>query len=853
MASKAIKARGQVTLTKLYDGTEGAKGDKGVGIANTVVEYQVTDTQVQPSDDSGWTNSIPNLSTGSYLWTRTTLFYTDGTTSRSYTISKQSDNTYTAVLTNDSITLPSDSTGKVTDFSNSTGNFLVYDGTYQVDPNTIKIQLVQAVNVTVTLGGNAYTITYMDPIKDTGYFDLSYTYKGVSLTKRVSVSKSKSGENGTTPVIVNISANAQVFTFDSNNHASPTSQNILFKTAVSGTTSIPVYKAIPYDDYGNAGSEIILSNSGTNDKLLQVSQIGSYASVVVTATVGSISDSTTIVRVKDGSSVSPIPDPSNTVSSNTAPTDAKDGDWWNDTSQTPNVLKYRYRDKWVQYELDGYYVKANSISGEAIVANTLEAQKIKYTNSNGTTTNLQTFDFSGMKTLLTDTKGNTYDSMESAVGSTTVVSNIQNIKSLVNQKADSVLVGTISDSVNQLKSVTNWQQISFDDLNYLNTTGNYLITQSANTNFPPGITAGVYVKVDAPRTDRITQTCWKDSNATQSYVRWYDGSNWSSWNQQVTSSTMLSIFKDSWSLGTSVNNDITSQMVSGIVANANQMSLISQNVTIDSPNTQIKGTAWINSAMIANASITNAKIATLDVTKLTGDISNFIQSNWNGTYQSVKINPLGMTISTSKGSTAQFNQDGLILEGSLGTTRVLNGQIELISSKNEYLGTFQHETMPDHDNVDYLMIKLAGWHTSNPSDSDYDLNSAGTNTIRGGDGIGFGVTNSVGTYDMKMSWDSSLVAGYKGRKSGWHVEDIMTWHQQAYFEGGFDVAQQFSSTDRRALHIQGATLANGHKWYGFFDTPSQAGFGTDDTYDVHFYVKGKSYSLYSILSKIGML
>lgn len=325
-------------------------------------------------------------------------------------------------------------------------------------------------------------------------------------------------------------------------------------------------------------------------------------------------------------------------------------------------------------------------------------------------------------------------------------------------------------------------------------------------------------------------------------------------------SSQLSLFKDNWSIGITDN---ISKITSGIVGNASQMSLISKNVTIDSPNTQIKGTAWIQSAMIANgaigsaqigdATITSAKIATLDVAKLTGNVSNFIQSNWNGLYQSVKISPIGMTISTSQGSTAQFNQDGLVLDGALGTTNVLNGQIELISSKNEYLGTFQHDTMPDHDNVDYLMIKLAGWHTSKPGDSDYDLNSDSSNTIRGGDGIGFGVTNSVGTYDMKMSWDSSLVAGYKGRKAGWHVEDIMTWHQPTYFEGGFDVAQQFSSTDRRALHIQGATLSNGHKWFGFFDTPSKAGFGTDDTNDVLFYVKGKSYSLYTMLNKLSML
>ncbi|WP_430495664.1 hypothetical protein [Leuconostoc mesenteroides] len=372
-------------------------------------------------------------------------------------------------------------------------------------------------------------------------------------------------------------------------------------------------------------------------------------------------------------------------------------------------------------------------------------------------------------------------------------------------------------------------------------------TAPANTAFVSVIIA----HSSASATDYITRPSLNMGDKASPYTPTYGTSS---------SSTVLSLFKDNWSIGITDN---ISKITSGIVGNASQMSLISKNVTIDSPNTQIKGTAWINSAMIANgaigsaqigdATITSAKIATLDVAKLTGNVSNFIQSNWNGLYQSVKISPIGMTISTSQGSTAQFNQDGLVLDGALGTTNVLNGQIELISSSNEYLGTFQHETMPEHDNVDYLMIKLAGWHTSKPGDSDYDLNADSSNTIRGGDGIGFGVTNSVGTYDMKMSWDSSLVAGYKGRKAGWHVEDIMTWHQPTYFEGGFDVAQQFGSGDRRALHIQGATLSNGHKWFGFFDTPSQAGFGTDDTNDVLFYVKGKSYSLYTMLNKLSML
>jgi len=102
----------------------------------------------------------------------------------------------------------------------------------------------------------------------------------------------------------------------------------------------------------------------------------------------------------------------------------------------------------------------------------------------------------------------------------------------------------------------------------------------------------------------------------------------------TSSSTVLSLFKDNWSIGI---NDNIGGIVSGIVGNASQMSLISKKIVIDSPSTQITGTAWINSAMIGNASvqtgniadaaITSAKIANLDVAKLTGNVSSFIQSN----------------------------------------------------------------------------------------------------------------------------------------------------------------------------------------------------------------------------------
>lgn len=104
-------------------------------------------------------------------------------------------------------------------------------------------------------------------------------------------------------------------------------------------------------------------------------------------------------------------------------------------------------------------------------------------------------------------------------------------------------------------------------------------------------------------------------------------------NDDVT--TQLALLKDKWSIGIADN---IGNIVSGIAGNSSQMSIISDKVIIKSPNTQITGTAWIKTAMIADgqigtaqigdASITSAKILSLDVSKISGNISNFILSQW---------------------------------------------------------------------------------------------------------------------------------------------------------------------------------------------------------------------------------
>ena len=130
-----------------------------------------------------------------------------------------------------------------------------------------------------------------------------------------------------------------------------------------------------------------------------------------------------------------------------------------------------------------------------------------------------------------------------------------------------------------------------------------------------------------------------------------------------SSSTILSLLKDNWSIGIADN---AGAITSGIVGNASNMSLISNNVTINSPQTQIKGTAWIKSAMIGNgqignaqigdASISSAKIMNLDVNKITGNVSNWVLSQWtSATGSKVTIDGSGLYFSPG---TSRMTVDG---------------------------------------------------------------------------------------------------------------------------------------------------------------------------------------------------
>lgn len=75
------------SLIKGADGTNGEDGSDGRGISATTVTYQVSSSGTTAPTGT-WTSSIPTVAQGKYLWTKTTITYTDNTTSDSYSVSR---------------------------------------------------------------------------------------------------------------------------------------------------------------------------------------------------------------------------------------------------------------------------------------------------------------------------------------------------------------------------------------------------------------------------------------------------------------------------------------------------------------------------------------------------------------------------------------------------------------------------------------------------------------------------------------------------------------------------------------------------------------------------------------------
>ena len=80
-------------------GPQGEKGDTGatgaagkdgtsVSVKSTSVKYAVTNGNTQPNDSAFTNTSMPSVAVGQYLWSKTEVVYTDGNSTKSYSVSR---------------------------------------------------------------------------------------------------------------------------------------------------------------------------------------------------------------------------------------------------------------------------------------------------------------------------------------------------------------------------------------------------------------------------------------------------------------------------------------------------------------------------------------------------------------------------------------------------------------------------------------------------------------------------------------------------------------------------------------------------------------------------------------------
>lgn len=254
-ADGVLVASYEVTVSDVSDGEEGR------GISSTKVEYQAS-TSGTTVPTGSWLTNPPTVSDGQYLWTRTTFTYTDNTTTLSYSVSRMGTTGTNGVGISD-VTVT---------YQAGTSGTTPPTGTWTTTiPSVTANQYLWTRTVT----------TYTDSSTSTAY------------------SVGKMGANGANAQLLYLSASANVMSFDSNDIVEP-NQTVTITAKLQNATGTIVWTAIPY--IGNAAqTPITLSGTGNSRTLTSGNWTNpKWTSVAVTAALGSLTDTISVVKVADG-------------------------------------------------------------------------------------------------------------------------------------------------------------------------------------------------------------------------------------------------------------------------------------------------------------------------------------------------------------------------------------------------------------------------------------------------------------------------------------------------------------------------------------------------------------------------
>ena len=143
-------------------------------------------------------------------------------------------NAIMAVLTNDSHVIPTDKNGDNGNYTGASTQIIVYEGATDVSSDWTASATASS-GVTGELEGKVYTVTNMTT--DTGYVDITVSRSGYSsITKRFNLSKSKKGEDGTTPTTYWLVVGTSAIAKDKNGSYTPTKITVTGKSQ-TGTSA----------------------------------------------------------------------------------------------------------------------------------------------------------------------------------------------------------------------------------------------------------------------------------------------------------------------------------------------------------------------------------------------------------------------------------------------------------------------------------------------------------------------------------------------------------------------------------------------------------------------------------------
>nr|DAI52627.1 MAG TPA: tail protein [Caudoviricetes sp.] len=195
---------------------------------------------------------------------------------------------------------------------------------------------------------------------------------------------------------------------------------------------------------------------------------------------------------------------------------------------------------------------------------------------------------------------------------------------------------------------------------------------------------------------------------------------------KTDSATVLSLLRENWSIGIADN---AGALASGIAGDLNGMTLISKEITLDG-NTTVTGDFYAKGGNFKNINASNitagnldadeVRIINLDVNTLTGDVSRFLETNWNGAYGSTKITSTGMKINTQY-IQADFQGFGMDFSysnkkiGGMGISQYLNGEPGL-SMRLESNGAYMAwSARNEGDSTGSYIDKLAWYRQGKPA------------------------------------------------------------------------------------------------------------------------------------------